>query len=194
MRVRISGDDELTDLATSVNAMLGSLEHVERDLAGDQERSERLLLDILPQSVAEELEQQHSTVADHPAEITVLHANVVDATRASTYDTPAVLGCWLDEAWQAFDGLVQGCGAEKIKTTGDRYVAVAGLSQAVSAHAEVIAALALDMQQALDQLNRAHNSALELRVGIHTGPVAAGTLGVKKFVYDLWGETLTIAN
>ncbi len=68
------------------------------------------------------------------------------------------------------------------------------MSSAITNHAEVIAALALDMQQALDELNRQHNSSFELRVGIHTGPVATGAVGAKKFVYDLWGESLTIAH
>ncbi len=152
------------------------------------------MLNILPQSVATELEQTHSAIDDHPEDVTVLYANVVDATRVSAYDTPNVLGKWLNEAWQAFDLLTQKYNAEKIRTTGDMYVVVAGLSQARTDHATVIAALALDMQQTLDELNCRHNSSLELRVGIHTGPVAAGTVGVKKFIYDLWGETLTIAN
>ncbi len=193
-RVNVKGNDELTDLAVSINTMLGSLEQIESDLMGEQERSERLLLNILPESVATELDQQHSAIEDHPEEISVLYANVVDATRVSNYDTPAVIGQWLAEVWKTFNALVQKHGAEKIKTTDEMYVAVAGLSQAITNHAEVIAALALDMQQALDELNRQHNSSFELRVGIHTGPVAMGAVGAKKFVYDLWGETLTIAH
>lgn len=161
------------------------------ELHAEQQKSERLLLNILPKSIAERLKQQHVTVAEDFSHVTVLFADIVGFTEMSTQMSPPELVELLNEVFSIFDKLVERHGLEKIKTIGDAYMVVAGLPIPSNNHVQQMADLALDMQEAINNFNAHH---LSIRIGIHTGPVVAGVIGIKKFAYDLWGDTVNIAS
>ena len=172
---------------------------VERDraqaaLEREQERSERLLLNILPAPIAERLKAGHKTLADGYAEATVLFADLVGFTRMSATVSPERLVEVLNRLFSRFDELSEHYGVEKIKTIGDAYMVCAGLPVPRPDHAEAIADMALGMRGALEEHNREFGSELKIRIGINTGPVVAGVIGLKKFIYDLWGDTVNLAS
>jgi adenylate cyclase len=159
-----------------------------------QQKSERLLLNILPEVIAEQLKQQPTTIADSFLEVTVLFADIVGFTELSTRTSPAELVELLNTIFCLFDQLAERHGVEKIKTIGDAYMAVAGLPNQSNNHAPAIANMALDMQNAVTIFNEENNESFCIRVGISTGPVVAGVIGLKKFAYDLWGDTVNTAS
>lgn len=163
-------------------------------LRQEQQRSEQLLLNILPPSIAERLLKQQQTIADSFAEVTVLFADIVGFTQLSTQMSAPEVVNLLNQVFSRFDELAEQYGLEKIKTIGDAYMVVAGLPQHRVDHAAAIAEMALTMQQALKELNSQNGHKLEIRIGIHTGPVVAGIIGLKKFAYDLWGDTVNTAS
>lgn len=172
---------------------------VERDraqaaLEREQERSERLLLNILPAPIAERLKAGHKTLADGYAEATILFADLVGFTRMSATVSPERLVEVLNRLFSRFDELSEHYGVEKIKTIGDAYMVCAGLPVPRPDHAEAIADMALGMRGALEEHNREFGSELKIRIGINTGPVVAGVIGLKKFIYDLWGDTVNLAS
>lgn len=165
-----------------------------KKLADEQEKSERLLLNILPKPIAERLKQGESTIADSFAEVTVLFADLVGFTKLSAHLSPAELVEMLNEIFSAFDELAEKYGLEKIKTIGDAYMVVGGLPTPSTDHAESIAEMALDMLAIIAAFSTQEGKTLKLRIGINTGPVEAGVIGTKKFTYDLWGDTVNTAN
>lgn len=172
---------------------------VERDkaqaaLEREQARSESLLLNILPSPIAERLKAGSHTIADGYAEATILFADLVGFTRMSTTVSPEQLVVMLNRLFSRFDELSGRFGVEKIKTIGDAYMACAGVPVARPDHAEAIADMALAMREALKEHNREFGSNLQIRIGINTGPVVAGVIGLKKFIYDLWGDTVNLAS
>ncbi len=160
----------------------------------EQEKSDRLLLNILPQAIAERLKQDQSIIADTFAEVTVLFADIVGFTQISSQISPQELVSLLNEIFSTFDRLAQKHGLEKIKTIGDAYMVVGGLPMPRHDHAEAIAQMALDMQQAISDFSHTHNQNFSIRIGINSGPVVAGVIGIKKFIYDLWGDTVNTAS
>ncbi|MBD0307820.1 MAG: MASE1 domain-containing protein [Microcoleus sp. T1-bin1] len=160
----------------------------------EQEKSDRLLLNILPQAIAERLKQDQSIIADTFAEVTVLFADIVGFTQISAQISPSELVSLLNEIFSTFDRLAEKHGLEKIKTIGDAYMVVGGLPMPRSDHAEAIAEMALDMQQAIADFSNTHTQDFRIRIGINSGPVVAGVIGIKKFIYDLWGDTVNTAN
>lgn len=165
-----------------------------RQLEIEQEKSERLLLNILPRPIAEQLKRGQSTIADNFAEVTVLFADIVDFTRFSAQISPAELIELLNEMFSTFDHLAEQHGLEKIKTIGDAYMAVGGLPTPRNDHAEAVADMALDLQAAITDFTRGNGESFALRIGINTGPVIAGVIGTSKFIYDLWGDTVNMAS
>jgi adenylate cyclase len=170
-----------------------------RQIQIEQEKSERLLLNILPQPIADRLKQGEQTIADSFAEVTVLFADIVSFTELSASLAPAELVELLNQIFSTFDRLVEQHDLEKIKTIGDAYLVVGGLPTPRVDHAEAIADLALDMQQAIAQftLPVAHTNQekpLSMRIGINSGAVRAGVIGTTKFTYDLWGDTVNTAS
>jgi adenylate cyclase len=159
-----------------------------------QEKSEKLILNILPAVIAEQLKQEHTTIADSFLEVTVLFADIEGFTELSSHTSPPELVEFLNEIFCLFDELAERHGVEKIKTIGDAYMAVAGLPNHRSDHAIAIADMALDMQQALAEFSQQQNQSFRIRIGISTGPVVAGVIGLKKFAYDLWGDTVNTAS
>jgi guanylate cyclase len=160
----------------------------------EQEKSERLLTNILPRSIAERLKAARQTIADHLDPATILFADVVDFTPFADRLPPAEVVGILDQLFSRFDTLVERHGLEKIKTIGDCYMAAAGVPDPSPDHARRAALLALDMREAVATSADGDGSGLELRIGINSGPVIAGVIGSKRFLYDLWGDAVNTAS
>lgn len=163
-------------------------------LSRERMLSERLLLNILPEPIAQRLKQEEHTIADHFNEVTVMFADIVGFTELAAKTPPIELVEILNVIFSEFDQLANAHGLEKIKTIGDAYMVVGGLPEEKPNHAEAIAAMALDMQTAVTEFCKDTGKALSIRIGINTGPVIAGIIGTKKFIYDLWGDTVNIAS
>jgi PAS domain S-box-containing protein len=166
----------------------------EEALRYQQECTEELLLNILPEPIAERLKFWESTIADSFASVTVLFADLVNFTEFSAHMPPPKLVALLNKIFSKFDQLAQKHGLEKIKTIGDAYMVVGGLPTPRDDHADAIAQMALEMQQEIVNFKRDNGEPFTLRIGIHTGPVVAGVIGMKKFAYDLWGDTVNVAS
>jgi len=197
----VKRDDELGEVMKAFNQMYQRVrqEINERKLAEEilrveQEKSERLLLNILPSSIAEQLKQQQSCIAERFDEVTILFADIVGFTSLAARTPPIELVSLLNEIFSAFDRLASLHGLEKIKTIGDAYMVVGGLPSPRSDHASAIAEIALDMQREIARWKRDNGQPFSIRIGIHTGPVVAGVIGLKKFSYDLWGDAVNIAS
>ena len=155
--------------------------------------SELLLMNILPRSIAMRLKAATLTIADHFDSASILFADVVDFTPLAQRLPPAEVVGILDQLFSHFDALVERHGLEKIKTIGDCYMAAAGVPNPRPDHARTAALLALDMRDAVATSVSGH-SGLELRIGINSGPVVAGVIGTKRFLYDLWGDAVNTAS
>jgi adenylate cyclase len=158
-------------------------------IAVERERSERLLLNVLPQPIADRLKAGESLIADGAPEVGVLFADIADFTPLSERLAPDQLVRLLNDVFSAFDDLAAAHGLEKIKTIGDAYMVASGLLHAHEAHAEELARMALEMRGEARRLG-----SLQLRIGIDVGPVVAGVIGRSKFNYDLWGDTVNSAS
>lgn len=165
-----------------------------QELNEEKEKSERLLLNILPQAIAQRLKQGETTIADSFSDVTVMFADLVGFTKLSTHLSPAELVELLNRIFSEFDKLADRYGLEKIKTIGDAYMVVGGLPTPSENHAEAIASMAIDIQAAIAKMRTKGDQPLSIRIGINTGPVEAGVIGTKKFTYDLWGDTVNIAS
>lgn len=160
----------------------------------EREKSERLLLNVLPAAIAERLKQGEETIAESYPDVSVLFADLVNFTQLSERTPAPKLVELLNEIFSAFDRFAETHGVEKIKTIGDSYMVVGGLPLTCANHAERLARMGLDMRQVIQEFNRAHGTELAIRVGIHSGPVVAGIIGRRKFSYDLWGDTVNLAS
>ena len=194
MRVFSNGADELSSLGKTINWMLSALESSLKDLKAEREKAEQLLLNILPQPIANRLKKEERTIADSFNEATVLFADIVGFTNLSAHTPPVELVNLLNQIFSAFDRLAEQHGLEKIKTIGDAYMVVGGIPTPGSDRAQAVAEMALDMLKAIQQFNALNHAEFNMRIGINTGPVVAGVIGLKKFIYDLWGDTVNIAS
>lgn len=159
-----------------------------------QERSEKLLLNILPGPVAERLKNSDQTIADGFADVSVMFADIVNFTQVAANMSPAQVFTMLNRIFSAFDEQAEEFGLEKIKTIGDAYMIAGGLNNSESLYTAAIADMAIAMRDLLRRDFAVNASHLEIRIGIGTGPVVAGVVGKKKFIYDLWGDTVNIAS
>jgi class 3 adenylate cyclase len=159
-----------------------------------QERSERLLLNVLPASVAARLKQEEGVIADAHDEVTVLFADIVGFTPLAGRLSPSDLVALLDRVFARWDALAAKHGVEKIKTIGDAYMAAAGIPIPRDDHVEAIAEMALEMRPEAERCATEIGLPFEVRIGIDTGPVVAGVIGRAKFIYDLWGDTVNTAS
>jgi class 3 adenylate cyclase len=156
--------------------------------------SERLLLNVLPKSIADRLKREEGRIAEAHDDVTVLFADVVDFTPFVERTDPGRVVAVLDEIFSAFDQLAERHGLEKIKTIGDAYMVVAGLPVPRADHVEAMAEMALDMLADLGRLSETLALDLSVRIGMDSGPVIAGVIGRHKFIYDLWGDTVNTAS
>ncbi|MBE7440212.1 MAG: adenylate/guanylate cyclase domain-containing protein [Spirochaetales bacterium] len=166
----------------------------EAGLALERTRSERLLLNILPASIADRLKSEDKPIADRFDEVTVLFADLVGFTALSERFAPEEVVDMLNHLFSHFDTLADELGLEKIKTIGDAYMAVGGLPHPVPDHALQVARMGIGMLGLISDWNQRRGHALQLRIGIHSGPVVAGVIGLRKFSYDLWGDTVNLAS
>jgi class 3 adenylate cyclase len=176
------------------NAAFAQLEQSLAELGREREKSERLLHNILPATIAERLKNGEATIAETFSDVTVMFADLSGFTEFSEHVDPQQVVGLLDEIFSTFDHLAHAHGVEKIKTIGDAYMAVSGLPVPRPDHAEAMAVMAIGMQEAFRSVMRNRGLALELRIGMHSGPVAAGVIGRQKFTYDLWGDTVNLAS
>jgi adenylate cyclase len=160
----------------------------------EQDKSEALLVNVLPRRIAARLKAADGRIADHFDATSILFADVVDFTPLSQRLPPAETVGILDQLFSHFDALVERHGLEKIKTVGDCYMAAAGVPDPQPDHARRIALLALDMRDAVARSTVAGRQGLELRIGINSGPVVGGVIGTKRFLYDLWSDAVNTAS
>ncbi|HEY5947424.1 MAG TPA: adenylate/guanylate cyclase domain-containing protein [Kofleriaceae bacterium] len=204
-RTPIMSKDEVGQLGQNFNEMAATIqEHNEnledlvmkrtKELSEEKQTSERLLLNVLPAPIADRLKSGEGLIVDRFDAVSVLFADIVGFTALSSRIPPIQLVTMLNELFSTFDKLAEKHGLEKIKTIGDAYMVVAGIPMPVANHAHAIAHMALDMLASVEQFAIKHESDLSIRIGIHTGPVVAGVIGQKKFIYDLWGDTVNTAS
>lgn len=181
----------LRDLETMQRQQL-QIQH--KQLAHEQNKTENLLLNILPQSVSQRLKGGEKRIADAHQDVSVLFADLVGFTELSKGMSAAKLVDMLDEIFSSFDDIVGNAGVEKIKTIGDCYMLVGGVPEPREDHAQAVVNVAFAMLSAIQSINHQHGTQLQIRVGINSGPVVAGVIGMHKFTYDLWGNTVNIAS
>jgi class 3 adenylate cyclase len=170
------------------------LRYFMKGLASEREKSERLLLNVLPASIARRLKAGERPLADRFDEAAVLFADLVGFTHISERLTPEEIVGMLDELFSEFDVMAERRQLEKIKTVGDAYMVVGGLPDSRPDALEAVAEMALEMQELVAKYHTPFGETLRLRIGIDIGPVVAGVIGQKKFTYDLWGDTVNTAS
>jgi class 3 adenylate cyclase len=188
---------ELLHIMDAIGQQLGQYirrKQTENALKEQQQQTESLLLNILPETIAIQLRQSGRTLARQFDAVTVLFADIVGFTEFASELSPIEVVEVLNDLFSSFDTLTEKYKLEKIKTIGDAYMVVGGLPEPRPDHAQAIAEMALGMKEAVKQYNKHTNSTLQLRIGIHSGAVVAGVIGQKKFIYDLWGDTVNIAS
>jgi len=165
-----------------------------RQLAMERARSERLLLNVLPASIATRLREREEVIADAYSEATMIFADVVNSTPLTAELTPRDMVALLDEYVSIFDGLADRHGVEKIRTIGDNWMGVAGVPQPRRDHADAVARLALGMLEYVAECKRSRQQrCLNFRIGINSGAVIGGVIGRRKFVFDIWGDPVNTA-
>jgi len=162
-----------------------------KELAAERARSRALLLRVLPERVADRL-QQGEVVADLHPQVVVLFADIVGFTTIAGSHPADVIATWLNELYAEFDRIIEGHGLEKIKTIGDAYMAAHGLG--IEGDCEKCAQAALDMIEVTNQMRTTDGGPVQVRVGLNVGPATAGIIGHKRFLYDLWGDTVNVAS
>ncbi len=160
----------------------------------EREKSEHLLLNVLPEKIALRLKESEQTIADRFDSASVLFLDIVDFTRMSSSLPAKEIVSVLDDLFCVFDILVDKHGLEKIKTIGDAYMTVSGIPDPVPNHARRIVEMAIDMLVVLEKFSKVKGQAINARIGICTGPVVAGVIGKRRFLYDLWGDTVNTAS
>ena len=192
-RSTVTSHDEIGILADTFNSMTASLQYTLDSLRIEQEKSENLLLNILPKDIAELLKKKPDSIAEQYSEASILFADVVNFTPMSSQMKPIELVELLNQVFSQFDSLVEKYDLEKIKTIGDCYMVASGVPRPRHDHAKVITCLALDMQEIVKESDY-FGKKLTFRIGINSGPVVAGVIGRKKFIYDLWGDAVNTAS
>jgi adenylate cyclase len=204
----VTGRDEIAELAGAINSMAENLqrafqnleekvnlsEQALSDLDNERMRSEKLLHNILPATIAQRLRGGEEVIAEVFPEVTVFFSDIVGFTDLSAKLGPHQTVHLLNALFDKFDELVEKHGVEKIKTIGDSYMVVGGVPNRDPLHCQHVAEFALDVRSFIEEFSKAYPYPIEMRMGIHTGTVAAGVLGRKKFSYDLWGDVVNVAS
>jgi len=184
----------LVSMGVIMSSVAGIAERAQTALEIEHRKSEALLNNVLPTAIAGRLKNSPATIADSFPEASVLFADIVDFTPLAVSMSPAKIVGLLDGVFSLFDELVDKYDLEKIKTVGDAYMVAAGIPFPRPDHAESIANLALDMRTSLDAYNAQTGVPIRLRLGISSGVVVAGVIGKRRFLYDLWGDTVNTAS
>ena len=190
IRVHSEAYQRLLERDLAFSQLEASLLQLDREKA----KSEGLLLNILPHSIAEKLKNNQATIAQSFESVTVMFADLSGFTEYSQHIHPQSLLTLLDEIFSAFDHLASDYAVEKIKTIGDAYMAASGIPEIRVDHAEAMADMTLKMIDVFERIREKHNLLLRVRIGMHSGSVVAGVIGKHKFSYDLWGDTVNIAS
>jgi len=190
VRTVVNGQDEVLMIIRDITER----KRTEARLQIERQRAEQLLLNVLPKAIAEQLKQNPRSLAEQFEDATILFADIVGFTPLSAQMGAIELVEFLNDIFSTFDQLTERFHLEKIKTIGDAYMVVGGVPEPQAGHAEAIAAMALDMLTILAAFNERTGETLSLRIGIHSGSVVAGVIGIKKFTYDLWGDTVNLAS
>jgi class 3 adenylate cyclase/HAMP domain-containing protein len=204
----IRGVRELNQLVTAFNQMASILHQREKEkqaamvdlgekataLEKEKGRTEKLLLNVLPIAIADRLQKGEKVEAETFPEVTVLFADVVGFTKLAAELGPRSVTNLLNELFEIFDDLAEKYKLEKIKTIGDCYMAVAGVPDRSPTHAQQMADFSLEALSILKSQNQKLSRNLQIRIGMHSGTVAAGIIGRKKFAYDLWGDVVNVTN
>lgn len=177
-----------------VSKEIAARKQTENNLRNEKKKSEKLLLNILPKTIADQLKEKEGTIAQEFPEVTILFADIVGFTQLSSRIHPETLVEMLNDIFSRFDSLTEKYGLEKIKTIGDSYMVAGGLPIYHPNHADAIASMALDMLNEIKQFQQQFGLDTNIRIGINTGPVVAGVIGKKKFIYDLWGDAVNTAS
>jgi len=194
MLTALSRTAQIEKLAQERISQAEQLQAAYLQLELEQAKSEQLLLNVLPAAIALRLKDNEHNIAESFAEVTVMFADIVGFTELSSRISATAVVEVLNDIFSAFDHLADRHGLEKIKTIGDAYMVVGGLPTPREDHAEAIANMAIDMLQEIRILSLEHSEPFSIRIGICSGPVVAGVIGLKKFIYDLWGDTVNIAS
>jgi adenylate cyclase len=182
-------------VVTTVWYALREIARAERAMETEYQRSESLLANILPASIAERLKNPaHNIIADKYDDASILFADIAGYTKRASDTTPTELVRFLDTLYTDLDALVDRHGLEKVKTSGDSYMVVSGVPQARPDHLQALARLALDMADAVADLKDPQGREVPLRMGLAAGPVVAGVVGARKFFYDVWGDAVNVAS
>ncbi|MDQ3842826.1 MAG: adenylate/guanylate cyclase domain-containing protein, partial [Bacteroidota bacterium] len=171
-----------------------TIHKAEQEVAKEKEKTEQLLLNILPQAIAERFKNDQSFLAEGYPSVTVLFADIVGFTSFSEKTAPDELVKFLNAVFSKFDELTVTYGLEKIKTIGDAYMVAGGVPTPSNDHTLKICQMALKIQQVIKEIKTPGGEPVRMRIGISTGPVTAGVIGAKKFIYDLWGDTVNTAS
>lgn len=163
-------------------------------LALEEEKSNNLLLNMLPKEIADTLKEKDQTIANHFEAASILFADLVGFTPLSAKMEPVAMVELLNEIFSRFDELTGKYALEKIRTIGDNYMVAAGVPVSRDDHAQALAELALDMRFYINSMQGKMNNSIDFRIGINSGPLIAGVIGKKKFQYDVWGDTVNIAS
>jgi adenylate cyclase len=182
---------QMEEMQDSTSKLLSTLT---QELAEERAKSEALLLNILPQQIIDRLGAGETVIADRLSEVTVLFSDIVGFTERSSDLEPNQLVSGLNTLFSRFDALCESTEVEKIKTIGDAYMAVGGLPGTRADHIGAIAELAIGMVSSVRDVEPADGRPWQIRIGIHTGPAVAGVIGTRKFVYDVWGDTVNVAS
>jgi class 3 adenylate cyclase len=177
-----------------VSRLYVKLNNTEILLRQEHEKSEMILRNIFPKTIVERLKNGEVLIADKYLDTTILFSDLVGFTHLTKVMPPHDLINLLNKVITGFDQLSEKLGIEKIKTIGDAYLVVSGLPDVNSNHAPAIVQMALEMQKFIAEFNRAENTNLQIRIGIHSGAVIGGIIGPKKFTFDLWGDTVNFAS
>jgi adenylate cyclase len=194
MLTALSRTAQIEKLALDTARQADELQDAYKLLEAEQAKSEQLLLNVLPGPIALRLKHNEHNIAESFGEVTVLFADIVGFTEISSRISATAVVEVLNGIFSAFDRLADRHGLEKIKTIGDAYMVVGGLPTPRADHAEAIAEMAIDMLHEIRHISLEQGEAFSIRIGINTGPVVAGVIGLKKFIYDLWGDTVNIAS
>lgn len=198
--LKCAPEDELGEVIRAFAFMFEKISQEVRErlqaeaaLRSEQEKAEALLQNVLPSAIANRLKNDLSNrtaIASRYDNVTILFADIVGFTSLAAHTPPTQLVCQLNDIFSAFDALAERHGLEKIKTIGDAYMVVGGVPQPMENHAAAVVAMAMDMQAVV----RKSRHPFKLRIGINSGPVVAGVIGIKKFSYDLWGDAVNVAS